>query len=166
MKTTWITSTVSMAFISLVMVGCTKNDNATSTPASATPPANTAPAAKPAETKTSETVVPNTPTTPAPASAANTATAVAPNTTATNSKGEALYKASCRVCHDTGNLGSPRMGDKAAWKERIAQGNDTLYAHAITGFTGKTGIMPPKGASNASDSDIKAAVDYMVAKSQ
>jgi cytochrome c5 len=55
------------------------------------------------------------------------------------------------------------LGDKAAWAPRIKQGNDTLYAHAIKGFQGKAGVMPPKGGSTAPDSEVKAAVDYMVA---
>jgi cytochrome c5 len=38
-----------------------------------------------------------------------------------------------------------------------------LYEHAIKGFQGKTGVMPPKGGSSASDEEIKAAVDYMTA---
>ena len=80
--------------------------------------------------------------------------------------GEKVYQTSCRVCHDTGNLNSPRVGDNVAWQARIAKGKDTLYAHAITGFTGKSGVMPPRGNSTAPDADIKAAVDYMVAKSQ
>ena len=40
---------------------------------------------------------------------------------------------------------------------------DTLYTHAIKGFQGKAGVMPPKGGSVAlPDDDVKAAVDYMV----
>jgi cytochrome c5 len=38
-----------------------------------------------------------------------------------------------------------------------------LYEHAIKGFQGKAGVMPPKGGSAAPDADVKAAVDYMVA---
>lgn len=102
--------------------------------------------------------VPSPTETPAPA---NTATA-----TASNGNGEKVYQASCRVCHDTGNLNSPRIGDKTAWQSRIAQGKDVLYSHAINGFTGKSGTMPPRGTSTAPDADIKSAVDYMVAKSQ
>ena len=45
---------------------------------------------------------------------------------------------------------------------RIAQGEATLFKHAIEGFTGKKGVMPPKGGSTASDDEVKAAVQYMV----
>ena len=61
-------------------------------------------------------------------------------------------------------MGAPKFGDKAAWEARIAQGKDTLYKHSIEGYTGKNGVMPPKGGSTASDADVKAAVDYMVSK--
>ena len=60
----------------------------------------------------------------------------------------------------------PQAGDKADWGPRIAQGKDTLYKHAIDGFTGAKGMMPAKGgASNLSDAEVKAAVDYMADKS-
>lgn len=77
--------------------------------------------------------------------------------------GEQVYNSVCAACHGTGIPGVPKIGDKAAWKARIAQGNDTLYTHAIKGIR----MMPPKGgAMSTSDGDIKAAVDYMVSKSR
>jgi cytochrome c5 len=72
---------------------------------------------------------------------------------------EQNYKASCSACHDAGVAGAPKMGDKAAWAPRIATGMDTLYASAIKGKN----AMPAKGGSGASDDDVKAAVQYMVA---
>ena len=83
-----------------------------------------------------------------------------------NADGESDYKSSCFACHDTGVAGSPKVGDKEAWAPRIAQGVDTLYKHAIEGFQGSAGVMPPKGGSSLSDDAIKAVVDYMVANSQ
>jgi cytochrome c5 len=69
------------------------------------------------------------------------------------------------MCHQTGAAGAPMVGSKADWAPRIAQGKATLYEHAIKGFQGKTGTMPPKGANPAlSDDDVKAAVDYLVKK--
>lgn len=77
--------------------------------------------------------------------------------------GKGTYNASCSACHGTGAAGSPKLGDKGAWKSRIAQGNDTLFDHAIKGFTGKSGMMPPKGGNaSLSDDAVKAAVTYMV----
>ena len=75
--------------------------------------------------------------------------------------GKKLYDTACMVCHAAGIAGSPKFGDKAAWAPRIAQGLDTLYEHAIKGFQGKNGVMPPKGGSAAPDDDVKAAVRYM-----
>ncbi len=78
--------------------------------------------------------------------------------------GEGTYKAACSVCHSAGVAGAPKSGDKAAWAPRIAQGKETLYKHAIMGFQGKLGVMPPKGGNTTlADADVKAAVDYMVA---
>lgn len=81
--------------------------------------------------------------------------------------GEATYKAACFACHGTGAAGAPKLGDKAAWKARIAQGNDKMYSNAIKGFKGAKGMMPAKGGrADLKDADVKAAVDYMVAKSK
>ncbi len=77
--------------------------------------------------------------------------------------GKATYESTCEVCHATGVANSPRFGDKAAWKDRIAKGKPTLYEHAIKGFQGTSGFMPAKGGNaGLSDADVKAAVDYMV----
>jgi len=68
------------------------------------------------------------------------------------------------LTHGTGVAGAPKFGDKTLWAPRIAQGNETLYMHALNGFTGKSGVMPPRGGNTTlTDSDVKAAVDYMVA---
>lgn len=79
---------------------------------------------------------------------------------------KANYNAACFACHGTGAAGAPLIGNKDAWKARIAQGNATLYDHAIKGFQGKTGFMPAKGGSQLSDADVQAVVDYMVANSK
>jgi cytochrome c5 len=76
---------------------------------------------------------------------------------------EDIYNTSCMACHATGAAGAPKLGDADAWAPRIAQGNDTLYAHAINGLN----MMPPKGTcGSCSDDDIKAVVDYMVSQSE
>ncbi|MBL8375474.1 c-type cytochrome, partial [Accumulibacter sp.] len=86
---------------------------------------------------------------------------------AANAAGESVFKKTCAMCHAAGVAGAPKPGDKADWGPRIAQGNATLYKHAIEGFTGAKGMMPPRGGgASLSDDDVKAAVDYMVAKSQ
>jgi cytochrome c5 len=81
--------------------------------------------------------------------------------------GKKVYDSACVACHAVGVAGAPKLGDTASWAPRIAQGNDTLYTHAIEGFQGKTGVMPPKGGNmGLSDADVKAAVDHMVAQSK
>ena len=81
--------------------------------------------------------------------------------------GKATYDSACAACHTTGVAGAPKIGDAAGWKERLAQGKDTLYQHAIKGFQGKSGMMPAKGGNAAlSDTAVKAAVDHMLAGTQ
>ena len=73
--------------------------------------------------------------------------------------GKGTYTLACFACHGTGAAGSPKFGDKGAWKSRIAQGEATLFDHAINGFKG----MPAKGGNaSLSDDAVKAAVQYMV----
>jgi cytochrome c5 len=95
---------------------------------------------------------------PAPATAA-----VTPPATPAKSDGKKVFDTACTACHGAGIAGAPKFGDKAAWAPRIAQGINTLDTHALQGFQGKAGVMPPKGGyTSLSDADVKAAVDYMV----
>ena len=81
--------------------------------------------------------------------------------------GKAVYDQACFACHGTGAAGAPKFGDAAAWADRIAKGLETLHKHAIEGFSGETGIMPPKGGrTDLSDAQVKAAVDYMIDQSK
>lgn len=91
----------------------------------------------------------------------------AANAAGADDHGKKIYDATCMACHAAGVAGAPKLGDKAAWAPRIAQGMDTLHTHALKGFQGKAGMMPPKGGNMAAkDDDIKAAVDYMVSQSK
>jgi len=81
--------------------------------------------------------------------------------------GEKVYNESCQSCHAEGIAGAPKVGDKAAWADRIARGVETLNSNSINGFTGKTGLMPARGGNAAlSDDEVKAAVKYMMAHSR
>jgi cytochrome c5 len=81
--------------------------------------------------------------------------------------GTAAYESGCVACHGAGIAGAPKAGDKGAWGPRIAQGKATLYKHAIEGFQGKTGVMPPKGGQVAWPDDlVKQAVDHIVELTQ
>ena len=85
-----------------------------------------------------------------------------PEPAAAAMSGEDIYNSSCVACHGIGIAGAPKVGDTEAWAPRIDQGLPTLYEHAIDGYQGNTGMMPPKGgAMSLSDDEIKAAVDYM-----
>lgn len=75
--------------------------------------------------------------------------------------GKDLYAKTCGVCHAAGIAGAPRYGNAADWQPRIAGGVARLYTSALKG-TPKG--MPQKGGNlEASDGDVKAAVDYMLA---
>jgi cytochrome c5 len=102
-------------------------------------------------------------TAPAPSSAPAVATPVAAG--GDLEKGEHVYKGTCVMCHGSGAGGAPLFGSKADWEPRIAQGKPVLYEHALKGYTGSKGTMPPKGANaGLPDDDVKAAVDYMVSQ--
>jgi c(7)-type cytochrome triheme protein len=75
--------------------------------------------------------------------------------------GKDVYTKTCVVCHATGIAGAPRFGNAAEWGPRIAGGLPRLYGSALQG-TAKG--MPAKGGNLAyADSEVKSAVDYMVA---
>src|SRR5690349_20257139 len=76
--------------------------------------------------------------------------------------GDAVYGQVCKTCHEAGLAGAPKIGDKAAWQPRIAQGEQTLVQHAISGFQGKSGVMPPKGGNpDLTDEEVHRAVVYL-----
>lgn len=75
-----------------------------------------------------------------------------------NTVGEKLYQSVCITCHSIGLAGAPKFGDKASWEPFIKTGLDTMLKNAISGV----GAMPPRGGSQASDEELKAAIQYMV----
>lgn len=99
----------------------------------------------------------------APVAAQAEAATEAAATAAATHDGQAIYNRSCSICHATGTAGAPKPGDKADWDPRLAQGVDVLYKHALEGFSGSKGVMPPRGgAGNLSDEEVKATVDFML----
>ncbi|MGC1548688.1 MAG: c-type cytochrome [Rhodanobacter sp.] len=78
--------------------------------------------------------------------------------------GKTIFEGVCTSCHTSGVLGAPKLGDKAMWGPRIAEGLDTLVEHAINGYHGPDGnTMPPKGnMPSLTDAQIKATVTWMV----
>ena len=69
--------------------------------------------------------------------------------------GKAVYEKACAGCHAAM---PPKLGDKAAWAPLIKRGAKDLTASVVKG----KGAMPPKGGV-ASDTDVMAAVEYMIA---
>ena len=75
-----------------------------------------------------------------------------------NRSGEEVVKSVCQTCHGAGLLGSPKIGDAAAWKPRIAQGEKTLVEHALKGIR----AMPAKGGNpDLSDLEVERATIWM-----
>ncbi|MFC0402554.1 c-type cytochrome [Paraburkholderia rhizosphaerae] len=95
-----------------------------------------------------------------PQSAAPATGGAAQTTADASQAGKALYQSVCQACHAAGVLNAPKFGDKEAWAPRLKDPIDTIYNYALHG----KGAMPPKGGSNASDADVKAAVDYMISQ--
>ena len=90
-----------------------------------------------------------------------------PDPVETTMTGPQVFNAACIACHGNGIGGAPTLADAANWAPRIEQGLDTLRLHAIEGYTGSAGYMPPKGARlDLSDSEIHNAIDYMLGEIQ
>lgn len=75
--------------------------------------------------------------------------------------GEQLYQATCVACHGTGAAGAPKLGDNAAWAPRLKLGLSGLLKSAIMGKN----AMPPKGGSDATETELAHAIVYMANKS-
>jgi len=72
--------------------------------------------------------------------------------------GKKIFESNCVACHGSGVAGAPKAGDKAAWAPRLKAGMDALYVTALNG----KGAMPPRGGNkDLSDTEVKAAVDYV-----
>jgi len=85
--------------------------------------------------------------------AASTAAASKPD-------GAKVYAAGCNACHAAGVAGAPKFGDKAAWAARAPLGVAALTTAVVKG----KGTMPPKGGQmNASEAELRAAVEHMLA---
>jgi cytochrome c5 len=79
-----------------------------------------------------------------------------------NMTGQQVFGQVCKTCHETGIAGAPKIGDKGAWAPRIAEGENTLVQHAIDGYQGKTGVMPPKGGNpSLTNDEVHRAVVYL-----
>lgn len=84
------------------------------------------------------------------------------DTGSVHAEGEKLYKSACVACHTTGVANAPKLGDKAAWQPLIDRGMDAMMEVTLKG----KGAMPPRGATNADEATLRAAVEYMISTVQ
>jgi cytochrome c5 len=82
---------------------------------------------------------------------------------ASSGGGEKVVTQACAMCHATGMMSSPKLGNAEDWAPRIEKGVEALYESALNGLN----MMPARGGNAAlSDDDVKAAVDHMIAIAQ
>ncbi len=82
----------------------------------------------------------------------------APVTEHVAKSGAEVVKGVCAMCHAAGLMNAPKIGDKAQWAPRIAQGYATLVQHAANGIRS----MPARGGNpDLNDAEIAAAVAEM-----
>jgi cytochrome c5 len=73
--------------------------------------------------------------------------------------GEQIVQAQCVKCHRNGEGGAPKIGDRAAWIPRAAQGLDAVVRSAIKGHGG----MPARGGmADLTDAEMRKATIYML----
>jgi len=71
--------------------------------------------------------------------------------------GEEVFKAQCAACHVPGAANAPKLGDAAAWANRIKNGFDSLVTSALKG----KGAMPAQSGGDFEDTEIARAVAYL-----
>jgi len=72
--------------------------------------------------------------------------------------GEAIVKATCAACHQSGVQKAPKIGDKNDWAPHFGHGLGPLVQSAIKG----KGAMPPKGGDTTlTDAEVTRAVIFM-----
>ena len=73
--------------------------------------------------------------------------------------GEQIVRAQCAKCHQNGDGGAPKIGDRQAWIGRASQGLDAVVRSAIKGHGG----MPARGGMpDLSDAEMRKATVYML----
>jgi cytochrome c5 len=82
-----------------------------------------------------------------------------PETQTAPADGRMIFQTFCHACHIMGIAGAPKLGDKVAWKPRIAKGGDALLSSVKNGLN----AMPPNGAcANCSDDQLRLVIEYMI----
>ena len=71
---------------------------------------------------------------------------------------EAVFATSWARGHNGQLPNAPKKGDAAAWKPRLAQGQEALLKNVVNGLS----VMPPRGlCSDCSDEDLVATIGWM-----
>lgn len=71
---------------------------------------------------------------------------------------EAMYNRACVACHAGQLPMAPKLGDRAAWAPRLAQGMEMLVQHVTQGFK----AMPPRGlCMDCSSEDYRSIIQWM-----
>lgn len=72
--------------------------------------------------------------------------------------GEQVVAQACGNCHQTGENNAPKVGDRAAWSQRVARGLPAMVESAVRGH----GNMPARGGmANLSDAEVRRGIEYM-----
>src|ERR1700716_555896 len=71
--------------------------------------------------------------------------------------GEGVVKAVCGTRRQAGDANATRIGDKARWGQLAKEGLNSLLAAATKG----KGAIPPRGGSDATDTELARAIVYM-----
>ncbi len=73
--------------------------------------------------------------------------------------GKRVYEQVCADCHNSGKIGAPKIGDKNSWAPLLKKNMDVLIKNTLEGSNGNP---PMGGCDNCSDTDVIAAVKYLV----
>ena len=76
--------------------------------------------------------------------------------------GEQIVQYQCVLCHGPGVGGAPRIGDRKAWSSRAESGLEGLVRSALRG---RGGMPPSGGLAGLKETELRAAIDYMLRKS-
>lgn len=72
--------------------------------------------------------------------------------------GQAIVETQCGKCHQSGENGAPRVGDRDAWIQRLKRGLDDVVISALHGH----GPMPARGGlADITVNEIRSAIIYM-----